>query len=217
MRSQRVGAVQVALLLVAHAIDLGNHGKALAFNRSQEAVGAVHDGLHGRAVQDDDVAALGALGHEVLAADETCVVVIGARVGHEVRHVGHLGVKAEHRDAGFLQLVQARDDAVTVNRVDEHRDDALGDQVLDLGNLLLVAVLGIQGDQLVAVGLHNLADRGLEGHEERVGAVHAGVADLVAFRQGGAAHDHDQSQRDNKDLLHSGKTSFYFLLPFRGV
>ena len=201
MGGQSVGAVQVALLLVAHAVDLGDDFKAVAFDGVQEAVGAVHNGLHRGGIQHDDGAAVGALGNQVLAANLAGVVVIGTGVGHQLVHVGNLGVETEHGDVGRGQSVQRRGNAIAVNGVDEDSHDALGDQVFDQVQLLLIAVLGIQGDQLVAIGLDDLADGTLQRDEEGVGAVHAGVADLVGKRRGAAEH-HGQGQDQYEDFLH---------------
>ena len=67
MGDQGVGTVQVALFLVAHAVLLEDHFKALAVNGFEEAVGAVHNRLHCGRIQHDDGAAVGQLGHQVLS------------------------------------------------------------------------------------------------------------------------------------------------------
>ena len=200
MSDQGVSAVQVALFLVAHAVLLEDHFEALAVDGVQEAVGAVHNRLHCGRIQHDDGAAVGQLGHQVFTADLTGVVVVGAGIGYEVGHISHFGIETEHGDIRFLQLVQAGDDAVFVNGVDKHGHDAVGDHIFNLGNLLFIAVLGIQGNQFVAVGFHNLADCAFQGNEEGIGTIHAGIADLVSQCRGTAQGEGERQNQSNQFL-----------------
>ena len=207
MSDQGVSAVQVALFLVAHAVLLEDHFKALAVNGFEEAVGAVHNRLHCGRIQHDDGAAVGQLGHQVFTADLTGVVVVGSGVGYQVGHISHFGIKTEHGDVGFLQLIQAGDDAVFVNGVDEHSHNTVGDHIFDLGNLFFIAVLGIQGNQFIAVGFHNLTDSGFQGNEERIRTIHTGIADLIGH-SGGTAQRQGEGQNQGNQFLHK-ETSFW--------
>ena len=200
---QSVGAVLVAQFLVAHGVELCNYVEALAFDSGQEAISTVYNRLHGGAVQNDDVAAFGALFEQVEAANIAGVVVIGASIGYEilVSH-GNFGIEAEDRDASCLQSVQSGDDAFAVNGVYEHCNNALSDDVFNQSQLLFVGVLGIQGDQLVAVCFNDFADGAFQSYKEGVGAVHAGVTDLVTFCKSYACQYEQGNQNERDNFLH---------------
>ena len=51
-------------------------------------------------------------------------------------------------------------------------------------------------------GFNDFADSAFQSDEEGVGAIHAGVAQLLAFGHGGAAQDHNQSQNEYENFLH---------------
>ena len=153
----------------------------MIFDRFKETVGAVNNGLHGRGIQNDDLTAFRALFDEVDTADVAGVVVIGTGIGHQVIHFSDFGIETEHRDIGILQGIQTRGDAIAVNRVDEHGFDTAADHVFDLGDLFFIAVLGIQGDEGIAMSFNNFLDGAFKGDEERIGAIHAGITNEVTF------------------------------------
>ena len=70
--------------------------------------------------------------------------------GQRERRAADLAVVVEHRDAGRARLLHARHDGVEVDRVHDDRVGLELDHILQLVELQIGAVLGIERDHLVA-------------------------------------------------------------------
>ena len=170
-----------------------------------EAVDAVHHRLHSRIVDDRDLALVAEfLGHQLTGLDAAGVVV-GADVGGDVDAVGR-HVDGDHLDAGLLGLLDHRLDALAVDRRQHDDVDALDDEVLDVGELLVEVLIGDRHFELDVLGgglgLHGIGELDVERMllGEQRGADAVGHGRRGEEGEGGAGES-QASKRTNGHLV----------------
>lgn len=151
-------------------------------DRFLEAVDAIDHRLNGRIVDDGDLALVSEnLGHE-LARLHAAGEIIGADMRRHRRAISG-NVDGDHLDAGFFRLCDGGAYALAVDRRNDDHINALDDEVLDVGELLVEVLIGdrhLERDVLLlGFGFHRLGELDVErvllGQERCADAVGEGA------------------------------------------
>ncbi len=131
-----------------------------------EAFDAVHDRLNGRIFNHRNIAFVANGCRHQFASLFTASKIVGANKGGDINIVGG-HIHCDDLDTRLLRLGNGRADALAVDGRNDDHINALGDEILDIRQLLAQVLIGDGDFQRNALGgrllLHRLGEGNIEG------------------------------------------------------